>query len=148
MGSSTVSAQTLAVSERVTLAGRLKPSSTAALAARNTMVIDLRGAAEEGRSDDEKRLRDSNVRYHNIPISGAVVTEKEVAALQDLLSNDPSSPVVLNCASGNRAALLWAALQITQGVDRAKAIDQVTAIINSEAVVPAINSFPSVAIAR
>ncbi len=145
MLSSPVSAQTLAVSDRVTLAGRLKPRSTAQLAAQNAMVIDLRAAAEEGRSEDERRLRDSNVRYHNIPMSGAVVSEKEVAALQRLLTSDPTSPVVLHCASGNRAALLWAALQITQGADRAVTIDQVAPIINSEAIVPAINSFPSAA---
>ena len=136
-----LSPQQLAVSERVTLAGALNPDAAKSLARTGTLVVDLRGVDEEGRERAARAMIAAGVRYQNIPVAGASVSAQQVELLETALRHNPNRQVVVHCASGNRAALLWAAHLITQGTDAASALASVQPIINNDAITTAIANY-------
>ncbi|MEG2804150.1 sulfur transferase domain-containing protein [Stenotrophomonas sp.] len=86
-----------------------------AAAAGVTTVIDLR-QPDEDRGFDETRVAEGlGLRYVRIPVAGAAgLTEANARALHTALAQS-SGPVLVHCASGNRAGALLAVLQARDG---------------------------------
>jgi uncharacterized protein (TIGR01244 family) len=97
----------------VVVAGALLPDAFDRLS-RGVRVIDLRTDAE-GVAMAAAEARQRGIDYHNVPVAGATLdpaSVDEVAALIDAAGN---GPVLLHCASGNRAGMVWGAVQIRRG---------------------------------
>lgn len=70
-------------------------------------VIDLRTAAE-GTDAEAAAAESLGLDYTNIPVSSVTVDPAQVDALRATLSGlDRDTLVVVHCATGNRAGLLW-----------------------------------------
>lgn len=137
----TVSDERLTVTEQVTLAGKLQPRAIAGLQSQNAVVIDLRTDTEPGQRAEQRRMQKLGVRYHQLPIDGAVVSGRDTRALAELLEASGNQPVVIHCASGNRAAMLWAAYRISEGDALANAEAAVAPLATKEAITEAIRTF-------
>ena len=97
----------------VVLAGALSPEALAA--AEPVTIVDLRTPAE-GTAAEAEVAKAAGHSYHNLPVPGAVVEADTVAALKGILDDpDRAGPVVVHCASGNRAALLYGAVALERG---------------------------------
>lgn len=86
-----------------------------AAAAGVTTVIDLRQPDEDRGYDESAATERLGLRYVRLPIAGAAgVTEANARTLQRLLAQD-DGPVLLHCASGNRAGALLAVIAARTG---------------------------------
>jgi len=127
-----ISKQQLRVSAQVTLAGKLVEGADAILAQRDTVVIDLRRAQEQPQVEAEL-FRQRGITYENLPMSGKV-NAAQVAAFDELLSKYQGRDIVVHCASGNRAGLLWGAHLVTSGMSAQEALQQVDGIATKPAI--------------
>jgi uncharacterized protein (TIGR01244 family) len=88
------------------------------------VVIDLRAAGEARGYDEAATARELGLHYVSLPIAGAAdLTPANASALHDALAA-ARGPVLLHCASGNRAGALLA-LEAAQheGLDAAAALE-------------------------
>ncbi|OAG68544.1 fused DSP-PTPase phosphatase/NAD kinase-like protein [Xanthomonas floridensis] len=88
-----------------------------------TTVIDLR-APDEPRGYDETTAAEAlGLRYVRLPIRNAdALTPEAVRALQRILRQQTGGPVLLHCASGNRAGALLALLAAREGASTEQAL--------------------------
>lgn len=128
--------QSLVVSEQVTLAGALNEEFMASLEGTGTLVIDLRTAPELG--DEPAQLERLGVDYVNLPIGRSVQSVPEFSAL---LVAAGKRDVIVHCASGNRAGMLWAAHLIANGEELDDALQAVKPIVTKQPVEDAIVEF-------
>lgn len=92
-----------------------------AAAAGITTVIDLRQPDEDRGFDETAAAERLGLRYVRIPVAGAAgLTDANARALRTVLAQS-SGPVLVHCASGNRAGALLALVQARDGasVDQA-----------------------------
>lgn len=92
-----------------------------AAAAGVTTLIDLRQPDEDRGFDETAAAERLGLRYVRIPVAGAAgLTEANTQALRTALAQS-GGPVLVHCASGNRAGALLALLQARDGasVDQA-----------------------------
>lgn len=86
-----------------------------AAAAGVTTLIDLRQPDEARGFDETAAAERLGLRYVRIPVAGAAgLTEANAQALRTALAQS-QGPVLLHCASGNRAGALLALLQAREG---------------------------------
>jgi uncharacterized protein (TIGR01244 family) len=71
----------------------------------------------------------------------APLSSTEIANFEALLAEHPDQPILIHCASGNRAGLLWAVHMINQGTDVEEAIQHVSGLANREPVHQAIRDY-------
>ncbi len=86
-----------------------------------TTVIDLRQPDEDRGFDETAAAERLGLRYVRIPVAGAAgLTDANAYALRTALAQS-SGPVLVHCASGNRAGALLALVQARDGapVDQA-----------------------------
>ncbi len=103
-----------------------QPSSeqlSAIAAAGYRTVINLR-PREEGPATEADAVHELGLRYVELPVAGAQdLTPEKAAALGKLLADDAGYPLVLHCASGNRAGALLALEQAqVEGLEPDKAL--------------------------
>jgi uncharacterized protein (TIGR01244 family) len=77
-------------------------------------VIDLR-TEREGTAAEAARVREQGLRYVSVPVTPATLTEKDVEAVAAILDDASAEPVLLHCASANRAGGLLAAVLARKG---------------------------------
>lgn len=70
-------------------------------------IIDLR-MPEEGVEAEKALVEKHGLRYVNIPTSVENLGQEQADRLKDELSREGTKPAILHCASGNRAAAVWA----------------------------------------
>lgn len=93
-----------------------------AAAAGVTTVIDLRQPGEDRGFDETAAAEQLGLRYVRIPVAGAAgLTDANARALRTALAQS-DGPVLLHCASGNRAGALLALLQARDGVSVEQAL--------------------------
>lgn len=80
-------------------------------------VIDLRPASEDHGMDERVIVEKLGMRYVTLPVSGAKDISYANAAALDKLLADAKGPVLLHCASGNRAGALLALRAKLKGAD-------------------------------
>lgn len=87
-------------------------------------VIDLRSDSEPRGYDEAAAVKAQGMRYERLPISGADdLTSANASALKQLLDNS-GHPVLVHCASGNRAGALLALMaQQEEGASRDAALE-------------------------
>jgi rhodanese-related sulfurtransferase len=137
-----LSAQLLQVTPTVTLAGALIDEAPDLLREQDVLVVDLRTPAE-GIETERAALEEAGVAYVNLPISANTFDASKVSEFADLLADHPESSVIVHCASGNRAGLLWGAYQIEQGKPADQALESVRPIATNEFIQSAILDYPS-----
>lgn len=94
-----------------------------AAAAGITTVIDLRGAGEARGYDQAAAARELGLHYVALPIAGSQAVSVEAARALHALLAGSDGPVLLHCASGNRAgALLALAAAHVDGADNEAAL--------------------------
>jgi uncharacterized protein (TIGR01244 family) len=86
-------------------------------------VIDLRGVKEDrGMEDEQSTVEDLGMSYIALPVEGSDgVTYANATALDKLLAG-AEGPVLIHCASGNRAGALLALRDKLAGADNAAAL--------------------------
>lgn len=86
-------------------------------------VINLRAAGEMKGRDERAEVAAAGMRYLELPIDGAgAVTPENARRLGELLGG-ARGPVLLHCASGNRAGGLLALLKAGEGLPAEQALD-------------------------
>lgn len=70
-------------------------------------IIDLR-MPEEGSETEKSIVQKYGLEYINIPTSAENISKEQADKLNGVLSRENAKPVILHCASGNRAAAVWA----------------------------------------
>jgi|GEM_PF-2702285 len=132
----------LDVSDSVTLAGKVDVETLAQTYPQGVLLIDLRTAAEEGLAEEQQQATLAGIRYENVPVSGPVITDDGIDQLQQLLAGrKPEEHVVIHCASGNRAGMMWGALQIESGEDAVLVLESLEPIVTKEPVTAALREY-------
>ncbi len=83
-------------------------------------VIDLR-LPEEGIEEERAEVKKLGMTYVNIPVGKIWPEDALLEQFASILNSKESKPILIHCASGNRAGMIWSYYQITSGtnVDRA-----------------------------
>ncbi len=88
-----------------------------------TTVIDLRQPDEDRGFDETATAERLGLRYVRIPVAGAAgLSQANARALRTTLAQS-TGPVLLHCASGNRAGALLALLQAQDGASVEQALE-------------------------
>ena len=90
-------------------------------------VIDLR-EPKEGTAEEKDHAEAIGVKYVNIPLSVENFSAIQADQLAETLKNPATGPVLLNCASGQRAIAVWALHRnLHEGVSAAQALEEAKA---------------------
>ncbi len=104
-------------------------------------VIDLRTAAE-GSQEEAAAAESLGLDYTNIPVSSATVDPAQVDALRETLDTlAPETLVVVHCATGNRAGMLWGAAQLADGVPLDQVQSKVSTIMTKQPVIDGLQAY-------
>jgi uncharacterized protein (TIGR01244 family) len=87
----------------------ITPSAVPKLAAAGfKTIIDLRAPSERGVPEEEAAAERADIRYLNIPVTPATLNAEQVRHVAAALDDPANRPVLLHCASGNRAGAVIA----------------------------------------
>lgn len=78
-------------------------------------IIDLR-TENEGTAKEKKNVESAGMRYINIPVTGAGINHKQLAAFTRAIERI-QTPVLVHCASGNRVGALWTTYRLSKGIN-------------------------------
>ena len=98
-------------------------SLRALAAAGYSAVIDLRAADEDRGFDEAGLVEDLGMSYIALPVAGAADANFQNASALDRLLAGVDGPVLIHCASGNRAGALLALRAKLNGADNEAALD-------------------------
>ncbi len=124
----------LRVSDHVLLTGSLRVSVLAPLADTNAVVLDLRGSDEEGVAASVRAIEAARIERISMPLGRVMPDPSEVARFTSVLDATTASgqPLIVQCSSGNRAGMLWAAYLIDTGTTPEAALQAVDPIVTKE----------------
>lgn len=77
-------------------------------------VVNLR-TASEGAAEEGPIVRALGLDYVWVPVSPGTFSLEDVEAIERVLEDPEAAPVLLHCASSNRAAAVWAVVQARKG---------------------------------
>lgn len=77
-------------------------------------VIDLRSESE-GTPSEKKAVEAVGITYINIPVTSEGINESQLATFKQALEQ-AAPPVLIHCATGNRAGAMWTAYRLNEGV--------------------------------
>jgi len=77
-------------------------------------VIDLR-TESEGTVNEKKAVESAGMTYINIPVAYEGVQEPQLTAFKQALK-EASPPILVHCATGNRAGAMWTAYRLSEGI--------------------------------
>ncbi len=86
-------------------------------------VVDLR-TPEEGIAEERRAVEDAGLAYVNIPVATRAPTMEQVAAFAEVANDAGTYPILLHCASANRAGAMWALYRASEGVPVEVAIEE------------------------
>ena len=136
-----ISEQTLQIGDKLVIAGALDLVAFEAASHGSMLVVDLRTAAE-GKAEERALIEELGLEYRSLPVRGAEIREDQVTELAAILdAADSETLVIVHCASGNRAGMIWAASQIRKGRDPEEVIEQVAPIVTKAPAVEAIRAY-------
>ncbi len=96
------------VNERVAVSGQPTPEQIPALAQAGFLtIINLRPEAEFPASAEEKAAADAGLHYVAIPFATAKPSDIAVEEFLRVTANADVYPVLVHCATANRASALW-----------------------------------------
>jgi uncharacterized protein (TIGR01244 family) len=85
-------------------------------------VIDLR-TENEGIAEEKKNVESAGMNYINIPVTGAGINHKQLAAFTKAIENT-QVPILVHCASGNRVGALWTTYRLSKGINSKTAFEE------------------------
>jgi uncharacterized protein (TIGR01244 family) len=85
-------------------------------------VVNLR-TDKEGTAEEQKVVEAQGLRYVSVPVTAESLSLADAEAVEKVLHDPASAPVLLHCASSNRVGAVWALVQSRQG----KSIDEALA---------------------
>ncbi|MBX3706812.1 MAG: hypothetical protein KF911_09245 [Pseudomonadales bacterium] len=135
----TVSTAQLAVRDGVVLAGDLDPAALDALEGTGAVIVDLTTGGEAA-APARDRIAVLGLEYHNLPVYGAVLEHDQLRQLAALVGDRRDVPVIVHCATGNRAAMVWAALELERGEPLASVLASVDPLVNRAPIRAAIEA--------
>jgi uncharacterized protein (TIGR01244 family) len=114
----------------VVTANVITPSAVPKLAAAGfKTIIDLRTPSERGVAEEEAAAARAGIRYRNIAVTPATLNGEQVRQVAGALDDPANRPVLLHCASGNRAGAVMALYrEQVHGVSREAALAEARAI--------------------
>jgi uncharacterized protein (TIGR01244 family) len=77
-------------------------------------VVNLR-TEKEGAAEERAVVEAQGLRYVWVPVTADSFSPADVDAVQKVLDDRSSGPVLLHCASANRVGAVWAVIQSRQG---------------------------------
>ncbi len=77
-------------------------------------VVNLR-TEQEGTAEEQKVVEAQGLRYVSVPVTAESLSLADAAAVEKVLKDPTSGPVLLHCASSNRVGALWALIQAREG---------------------------------
>jgi uncharacterized protein (TIGR01244 family) len=102
-------------------------------------VVNLRRDEEGGPAEEKQVVESQGLRYVSVPVTAASLDGEDAEAVARVLTDPQAGPVLLHCASGNRAAGLWALVEAGKGVPLEDAIAEGTkAGLKGDAMVGAV----------
>lgn len=110
----------------------------AAAAAGINTVIDLRAVDEHRGFDEAPAVTRSGMRYVSLPIADAADVDDENARVLHQMLAQASEPVLVHCASGNRAGALLALMHARvedAGIEQALAFGRAAGMTSLEPVI-------------
>lgn len=129
------------VEDNVVLAGVLDLEALRAAHAGTIRVVDLR-TEPEGAPEEAAAAEALGLEYTNIPVSSATVDAAQVAALRSALDQAGEGDlVVVHCASGNRAGMLWGAMQLEAGVPLDQVKEAVSGVVTKAPVIEGLDAY-------
>jgi uncharacterized protein (TIGR01244 family) len=78
-------------------------------------VLNLRMPNEGGPPDEQAIVESQGLRYVSVPVTASSLSPADVLAVEKVLDDPASGPVLLHCASANRVGGLWALVQARKG---------------------------------
>jgi uncharacterized protein (TIGR01244 family) len=108
---------------RLAAAGQPAPQALAKLEDMGfRTVVNLR-TEKEGAAAERAVVEAQGLRYVWVPVTAESFGPADVDAVQEVLDDRSSGPVLLHCASSNRVGAVWAVIQSRQG----KSLDEALA---------------------
>lgn len=77
-------------------------------------VIDLRNESEDT-SIEKKAVKAAQMTYINIPVTNEGINESQLAAFKRALEQ-ATPPILIHCATGNRAGAMWTVYRLSEGI--------------------------------
>jgi uncharacterized protein (TIGR01244 family) len=77
-------------------------------------VVNLR-TEQEGAVEEGHVVRALGLDYVWVPVTSGTFSRDDVEAVAQVLDDPDAAPVLLHCASANRVAAVWAAIQVRDG---------------------------------
>jgi uncharacterized protein (TIGR01244 family) len=108
---------------RIDTSGLVAPETLARVAeAGYKTVINLREASEVGVAEEKVIVESQGVRYVHVGISAGTFSSSDVDVCASVLADENAYPVLMHCASSNRAGAVLAVLAARKGASEAEAI--------------------------
>ena len=108
----------------VATAGLLKDGAIPILKALGfATIVDLRSPAE-GAGAEQQAAAAAGLRYVNIPVTGGVPTDAQVAEFARIVEDPNTAPLLVHCASANRVGAMWTLYRVRQGIPLAIALEE------------------------
>jgi uncharacterized protein (TIGR01244 family) len=77
-------------------------------------VVNLR-TEQEGTAEERKVVEGEGLRYVAVPVTPDSLSLADAEAVEKVLHDPSSGPVLLHCASSNRVGAVWALIQAREG---------------------------------
>jgi uncharacterized protein (TIGR01244 family) len=77
-------------------------------------VVNLR-TEQEGAAEERPVVETQGLRYVSVPVTPETLSLADIVAVEKVLDDAGSRPVLLHCASSNRVGGVWAAIQARKG---------------------------------
>lgn len=80
-------------------------------------VLNIRTPEEGGLVDERAIVESQGLRYVSVPVTAKSLSSEDVLAIEKVLADAVSGPVLFHCASANRVGGLWALVLARKGKD-------------------------------
>ena len=125
------------VEPRLWLAGSLDVNALRHWDPASTVIIDLR-TEDEGIAKERVQVQALGMDYYNVPVTGATLVDADLQRFAELLRARSADSVIVHCVSGNRAGMVWGALQLDHGQDLPAVLHAVSGVVTKDTIVQAL----------
>lgn len=80
-------------------------------------IVNIR-TEQEGAVEEGKVVRAQGLDFVWVPVTSGTFSMDDVIAVETVLDDPESAPVLVHCASGNRVAAVWGVIRARQGRNR------------------------------
>lgn len=125
------------VEPRLWLAGSLDTNALRHWDPTSTVIIDLR-TEEEGIAKERAQVQALGMDYYSVPVTGATLVDADLQRFDALLRERSADDIIVHCVSGNRAGMVWGALQLDEGQDLPAVLHAVSEVVTKDSIIQAL----------